>query len=223
MLTAAVVLFVVLLGLEWLFWLSPLTARFEAWTQRLYPWVPYHYLVRVLVLVLALWLWGVPPWAPFAGSWWKSLSMGLLLGGVGFGVVWLQTGGRLLASLRAWRRSDPGGFLGQTVYLLVGPALVEELLWRWFFMAALGNVAGYWVMLWAPLLNIVWHLPVWWRMSGGNRMAFMQMALPGVFLTFFLSFIYLNTTNIAGAVLAHWLADWFGQVGSFQPDRKQVA
>ena len=49
------------------------------------------------------------------------------------------------------------------------------------------------------------------------------MALPGVFLTFTLSFIYLNTTNIAGAVLAHWLADWFGAVGGFQPVRKEVA
>ena len=149
--------------------------------------------------------------------------MGLLLGVAAFAAVWFQTGGRLAANAWEWCRSDPRGFLGQTVYLLLGPALVEELLWRWFFMAALGSVAGWGVIICAPLLNLIWHLPVWWRMSRGNWHLFAQMALPGVFMAFFLSWIYLNSTNIAGAVLAHWLADRLGQIGSLQPVRKEVA
>ncbi|MFZ5824225.1 MAG: type II CAAX prenyl endopeptidase Rce1 family protein [Bacillota bacterium] len=62
---------------------------------------------------------------------------------------------------QAWHNANPRAFWAHTAYLVVYPGFVEELIFRWFFLAALWPSLGGWAILAAPLFNLLWHLPVW--------------------------------------------------------------
>lgn len=217
MLPAALTLFVALCALEWLFWLSPLTPRIQRAFRGFH-----YYGLRLVALSAVLFLWR-PSWHPFAGHWAPALLTGFLLCLLVAAIMVRQMGGGLGANLAAWWQEDRRSFLRESIYILLGPALVEELLWRWFFVAAATGLAG-WHALWAvPLLNLLWHLPVWWRYAEGNREALWAMAAPATVLAFLLTAMTYNAPNLAGVIAAHWLGDWLGQIARYQRNRKQAA
>lgn len=96
--TAAAVLFVLLVALEWLFWLSPFQAAVNTMTRRMGAWLYLfspHYGARLLLLLMALWVWKPTLWPVFApgAGWFYSVALGvayiLLISAVGprFGLI----------------------------------------------------------------------------------------------------------------------------------------
>jgi membrane protease YdiL (CAAX protease family) len=94
---------------------------------------------------------------------------------------------------------------------------VEELLFRWFFPALLWPMLGYGVLLAAPAINLIWHLPVWWDYAGHQQSerkgaALAAVALPATGFALALTVLAVLTHNLAGVVLAHAFGDWAGSV-----------
>lgn len=219
---AALILFILLTALEWLFWLSPARTRINQLMKRLGDWymlVPYHYLLR-LVLLGGVLLWDRPElWPLFAAGWnWLwSFGLGLVLVGLTYRQLVQMSGVSLHAFVRhasAYHRSGAGSWL-HAAYVLAYPAFVEELIWRWFFVAALWPVIGWWTVLVGPLLNLIWHLPVWVSQFGPSaegRKTLLIVAFHATLFAMLLTVVAGLTQNLAGAILAHAFGDWAGTV-----------
>lgn len=218
---ALLALFLALCALEYLFWLSPMRGRFDAMTDRMGRWflvLPFHYWLRLALLCAVMLLWPVdlPPVFTQQG-WGVSLGLGVLLcllsymaalrlWGVRPGPLKRKVSGWLLGGARSW---------GHLAYITAYPAFVEELLFRWYIPALLWPVAGWWTLLAAPVLNLVWHLPVWYdmvRRQGAGMGALAGVAVAPTVLAVLLTVIWGLSGNIAGAVLAHAFGDWLGSV-----------
>lgn len=225
---AAAVLLAVLVLLEYLFWLSPLAPWFGRATTRLGDWyylLPYHYLLRVGALGgVVLWL-RPALWPTFAGGapWLYSLLWGLMLAavtwalGLALGQITRQT---FAQKARTWRREEGWRFWVHAAYLAVYPGFVEEWLFRWFFLAALWPAMGWWAALAAPVLNLVWHLPVWWDFAAGAPAGqrggrLFSVAFPAGVFALLLTLVAALTHNLAGPVLAHAFGDWVGGVSRY--------
>jgi len=223
MLIVASVSFAFLLILEWLFWLSPLKPVIERLTRRMGPWfyiVPPHYITRLAVLCAVLWLSDLDLWPVFAGgaSWCYSLGLGILFILLSYAAVRVPHPA-FWQTVRFWYQEDSLSFVLNVVYLVVYPGFVEELLFRWFFTAALWPMFGWWTLVVSPLLNILWHLPVWIDLTraqtprGENRQAMLVgMAGPATTFAIALTAIAMVTHNLIGPVLVHAFGDWCGLV-----------
>lgn len=234
-LEAVAVLFVLLLALEWLFWLSPLKSSVQHLSNKLGRWFyvfPPHYLARLMALFVVLAVWRPALWPAFSGgvNWFYSCVVGLALVmltyliGQQTGLVHQQT---FVQGVRTWYRQDPAAFVGYLCYLVIYPGLVEELLFRWFFVAALWPELGWWTLGVAPALNIGWHLPVWIDMvrgQGADKQRFRAMmaaiAGPATVFALLLTVAGAAVHNLAGVVLAHAFADWAGEVQRRTPVMK---
>lgn len=225
---AVLVLFLVLVALEWLFWVSPLAPRFEKLTNALGDWyylLPYHYLVRVAALIGVIYAFRPALWPSFAGGahWAYSLLWGLVLGAISL-VLGLRMGqtdrAAFVRKAGAWQRAEGWRFWVHMAYLYVYPGFVEELLFRWFFLAALWPVAGWWAVLLAPLLNLGWHMPVWFDYARHHQgMTVFSMAFPAAIFALVLTLLSALTHNLAGPVLAHGFSDWVGGVTRYKAEK----
>jgi membrane protease YdiL (CAAX protease family) len=231
-LVAVLILFLMLLALEWLFWLSPLAPRLERLTGALGDWyylLPYHYLLRLAALAGVIWALHPALWPAFAGgaNWLYSAMWGLLLAAVTWtlGLAMGQTDRATFArKASAWRREGGWRFWVHAAYLVICPGFVEELLFRWFFLAALWPVAGWWAALLAPLLNLGWHLPVWVDYATHGQQtrraaAVLAMAVPAAIFALLLTFLSALTHNLLGPALAHGFGDWVGGVTRYTPKK----
>lgn len=226
-LTAAVVLFVLLFALEWLFWLSPLKPAVHRLTQLMGSWfyvAPPHYIARLLVFLAVLWIWKPDLWPIFAGgsNWYYSLVQGLVLMLLTYmfaAKIGLLDRHTFWWRAQTWYQEDPVPLARHTCYLVVYPGFVEELLFRWFFVASLWPSLGWWTLVVSPMLNIAWHLPVWIdmvRSQGAGtekwQAALVGMVVPATAFAVLLTISAATTHNLAGAVMAHAFGDWCGVV-----------
>lgn len=217
------VLFALLLVLEWLFWLSPLKSVIQRLTQRMGLWfyiIPPHYIIRVSVLCAVLWLSDLELWPIFAGgvSWVYSLVLGVLLIFPSFFAV-RDPHQTFWQKVYDWYSEDSLSFAQSVVYLIVYPGFVEELLFRWFFTASLWPTFGWWTLVVSPLLNVIWHLPVWIDLtraqaSSSKNWQTMLVGLvgPATIFAITLTAVAIVTHNLIGPILAHAFGDWCGLV-----------
>jgi len=207
-----VVLFGALWVLEYLFWLSPIKPFIDKllFKGTVFFVFPLHYWIRICLTSVIVFSFNPGLHNSFGNfaTWVHSLLLGLAICGgslAGFNVRLSRLGAavRSSASTRFWIHS---------VYILVYPSLVEELLCRWLLVWMLLPQIGWWVVLIAPAINILWHLPVWVesvmidRTVPWNRV--WSMSMPAFVFAVLLTVGYVLTKNIIGVIVAHAFGDW---------------
>lgn len=207
--------------LEYLFWLSSWRNWFDIITDRMGRWFllfPFHYWLRLAALGVVMLVWPADLAPVFSGEGWPiSLGLGILLCGVSYLAalkLWGVCPGPLRRKMAGWLRGGRRSW-GHLAYVAAYPAFVEELLFRWYIPALLWPVAGWWTLLAAPVLNLIWHLPVWYdmlRRQGAGIGALAGVAAAPAALAVLLTCVWAVSGNIAGAVLAHAFGDWLGTV-----------
>jgi membrane protease YdiL (CAAX protease family) len=125
--------------------------------------------------------------------------------------------------IRMVQKSDPIRFWKTTAYMLVYTGLIEELIFRWFFVGTLQPYVGWWVLLAEPFICTLWHYPViisqpwmytddkklnWHGLLGWSSQAFV--------IGFLLTIVSVTTHNISGAVVAHSFSNWLSIVNEQQ-------
>ncbi len=216
-LTIAGNFFVCLLVLEWLFWMSPLKHTSELLSNKMGAWfyvLQPHYIIRVLALCVIWVLWSshLELWSVFTGgrNWFYSFSLGIILSVLSSLKVPHRT---FWQEARHWYQEDRHSFARSILYLLVYPGLVEELLFRWFFTAILWARFGWWTVVIVPILNIIWHLPVWWDTFKGRKWQDIFVGIiPITTFAIALTAIAITTNNLIGPVIAHAFGDWCGLI-----------
>jgi len=210
--------FLLFLFLEWAFWRSPAKNFFERIEKASVWWVQPHYVLRMFVLCLVLLITRVNLWPVFTGgiSWLLSLGSGALL-------VWMSflsfriPGGNFWQKVKLWYREDKPSFAKTIFYLLVYPAFMEELLYRWFFTGILWTQIGWWVIILGPVLNIAWHIPYWscaytLRTRDDWQAFSVKLLMPATSFAIALTIVAVTTHNLIGPVIAHAFGDWAGLV-----------
>ncbi|MCL6443595.1 MAG: CPBP family intramembrane metalloprotease [Alicyclobacillus sp.] len=222
---STVLLFGPLCILEYLFWLTPVKQIMDKLSRGTAFYVfPVHYWIRILFTLAVVFGFNTTIHAPFAGfwSWVYSLFIALVM----CLVRWL---GFRIPIIEAVRYASSRRFWIHSAYILLYPSLVEELLFRWLLVSMLLPSVGLWIIVLAPAINILWHVPVWahsFKDKGVIRWnrVFLVSVQAYVFAVI-LTGIYVLTKNVIGVVILHAFEDWISvvmQYGKVKEKRQTV-
>ena len=113
------------------------------------------------------------------------------------------------------------GFIVYSFFLLLCGGLVEELIFRGFFVSVCAEIFGILGIVVASVINIIWHLPAWHAYSkepevhvvpkaGSPVVASLKYASQVFPFVLILSVLFYFTNNLVGPIVAHFLSDYAG-------------
>ncbi len=153
-----------------------------------------------------------------------SFVAGLVLGFFAFLGLLKRSGISLKKGLRGFKilfSENPLGFIVYSLFLLLCGGLIEELIFRGFFVSVCAGIFGVLGIVVASVINLIWHLPAWHAYSkdpevhevpkaGSPKVASFKYALQVFPFVLVLGILFYFTKNLTGPMVAHFLSDYAG-------------
>jgi len=153
-----------------------------------------------------------------------SFVAGLFLGFLAFFGLLKRSSISLKKGLNGFQMlfsENPLGFIVYSLFLLLCGGLIEELIFRGFFVSVCAGIFGFLGVVVASVINIIWHLPAWYAYSKepeahelpkaeSPKVASIKYALQVFPFVLVLSIIFYFTNNLTGPIVAHFLSDYAG-------------